>query len=90
MIVCVAMLSSSLSFSSTYVNGVKDFISKQFIKCCRIDEGSKVCDSDMIEIDEDHNQICNSMHSTIIEIRLSITFHEMRVQLAASLRYVHD
>ena len=41
MIVCVAMLSSSLSFSSTYGNGVKDFISKQFIKCCRIDEGSK-------------------------------------------------
>ena len=40
MIVCVAMLSSSLS-SSTYGNGVKDFISKQFIKCCRIDEGSK-------------------------------------------------
>ena len=40
MIVCVVMLSSPLSFGSTYGNGVKDFISEQFIKCCRINEGS--------------------------------------------------
>ena len=90
MYICVAMLSWLLSFSSMYGNGVNDFISKQFIKMLSHRWRVLICDSGKIEIVEDHNQIWNSMHSTIIKIWLSITFHETRVQLAASLRCVHD